>query len=250
MKEAYAKGMNTSMAYMYGQASKVEKRAYATHYTQCAQSFPAVQHHRHMVFKKRFAPLFIMPVKTYRVAPATYELCKILCSVASRVTAVVLIMSKDRRHGDYYNLPCEKDARIVHVPIEVATKTPLTGTNAPRYDPHLGYLVHSGAFKVGDEEVLPTTTITNAPANEMECAQGQFVIHKGRLAEVRSPITAEGVPVLLYDLVPNETSSSINSTWSLSHSDGVTIVPRVGLQVVLDWDVTSMGHVTVRAGVS
>ena len=250
MKEAYAKGMNTSMAYMYGTASPVEKRAYATHYTQCAQSFPAVQHHRHMVFKKRFACLFIMPVKTYRGAPATYELCKILCSVASRVTAVVLIMSKDRRHGDYYNLPCEKDARVVHVPIEVATKTPLTGTNAPRYDPHLGYLVHSGAFKVGDEEVLPTTTITNAPANEMECAQGQFVIHEGRLAEVRSPITAAGVPVLLYDPVPNETSSSIYSTWSLSHSDWVTIVPRVGLQVVLDWDVTSMGHVTVRAGVS
>ena len=245
MKESYAKGMCTSISCMYGTRSTTTtssgagRRAYGTSYTDVAQAFPAAQHHRHMVFKEPFAPLFIMPVKTFREAPATHEVCKIIAVDATIVMAVVLVLAKDQLH---YSMPLENTARLVHVPIGMATRTPLCGTNAPKYDQH-GYIIPGRVFNeiVQLQEPVTRTVIKNELATKMVLAQGQLVCYKGSVAEVRAPISqGGGIPILVYSAVPGDANA-----WVLGYATKVVVVPRAALKVVVDWDVSN-GHVTVR----
>ena len=238
IQQAYAKGMNTSIKCLFGTVPMVRStagsgaRAYATKLTDVAQAFPAVQHHRHLIFKRPYEALVVVRVRQH------FEVGKIVATTSNDATAIILEMDADRRS---HAMPTEEEARAVRVPLGDATKAQLAGALAPTFSNgvyDINPTIVEGAIRASDLK-----SVRAYKATEMGCEQGQIVLMEdGGVAEVRSSEAAPLV-VLPYRQIAND---SYTTEWILEAHSAVIAVARNKVSVAVDWGITASGTVVIK----
>jgi hypothetical protein len=240
IQQAYAKGMNTSIKCLFGtvptcmvrSTAGSGARAYATKLTDVAQAFPAVQHHRHLIFKRPYEALVVVRVRQH------FEVGKIVATTSNDATAIILEMDADRRS---HAMPTEEEARAVRVPLGDATKAQLAGALAPTFSNgvyDINPTIVEGAIRASDLK-----SVRAYKATEMGCEQGQIVLMEdGGVAEVRSSEAAPLV-VLPYRQIAND---SYTTEWILEAHSAVIAVARNKVSVAVDWGITASGTVVIK----